>query len=116
MNWISDNKILIYIDDASIFIYYSIFRFGDFLNEDAVISGLQPATVYAIRMSAVNSIDQSAFTEAIIVKTQEEEPSEAPKDVKIQTVGPGEIFLTWSVPPRESWNGELLGNDNEFLL
>lgn len=62
-------------------------------------------------MSAVNSIDQSVFTEAIAVKTQEEEPSEAPKDVKIQAVGPGEIFLTWSIPSRDSWHGELLGND-----
>lgn len=60
-------------------------------------------------MLAVNSIDQSAFTEAIVVKTQEEEPSEAPKDVRVEAVGPGELFLTWSVPPRESWNGELLG-------
>lgn len=90
------------------------FRFGEFLNEDAVVTGLQPATVYTIRLAAVNSIDQSAFTEAIVVKTQEEEPSEAPKDVKIQSVGPGEIFITWSVPPRESWNGELLGSYSEL--
>lgn len=44
-----------------------------------------------------------------MVKTQEEEPSEAPKDVRVEAVGPGELFLTWSVPQRESWNGELLG-------
>jgi Down syndrome cell adhesion protein len=62
-----------------------------------------------MRLLAVNSIDQSAFTEAVIVKTQEEEPSEAPKDVRVDSVGPGELFLTWAVPARESWNGELLG-------
>ncbi|XP_044257604.1 Down syndrome cell adhesion molecule-like protein Dscam2 isoform X1 [Tribolium madens] len=77
--------------------------------ETAVIGGLLPARVYTMRLLAVNSIDQSAFTEAVIVKTQEEEPSEAPKDVRVDSVGPGELFLTWAVPPRESWNGELLG-------
>jgi Down syndrome cell adhesion protein len=74
-----------------------------------VIGGLLPARVYTMRLLAVNSIDQSAFTEAVIVKTQEEEPSEAPKDVRVDSVGPGELFLTWAVPARESWNGELLG-------
>lgn len=57
----------------------------------------------------MNSIDQSSFTEDVVVKTQEEEPSEAPKDVRIDAVGAGELFLSWQVPPRESWNGELLG-------
>lgn len=79
------------------------------VREDAVIGGLQPATVYSIRMLAVNSIDQSGFTEGIKVKTQEEEPSEAPKDVRVDAVGPGELFLTWSIPPKDSWNGDLLG-------
>lgn len=88
-----------------------IVRFELSPREEAVISSLQPATVYTIRILAVNSIDQSAFTEAIVVKTQEEEPSEAPKDVRVEAVGPGELFLTWSVPPRESWNGELLGEE-----
>lgn len=60
-------------------------------------------------MLAVNSIDQSPFTEPLIVKTQEEEPSEPPQDVQVEPVGPGELFLAWKVPPRESWNGELIG-------
>lgn len=60
-------------------------------------------------MLAVNSIDQSHFTEPLVVKTQEEEPSEAPKDVQVEAVGPGELYITWKLPPRESWNGELLG-------
>lgn len=60
-------------------------------------------------MLAVNSIDQSHFTEPLVVKTQEEEPSEAPQDVQVESVGPGELFLTWKIPSRESWNGELIG-------
>lgn len=60
-------------------------------------------------MLAVNSIDQSYFTEPLIVKTQEEEPSEAPQDVHVESVGSGELYITWKLPPRESWNGELMG-------
>ncbi|KRT80459.1 Immunoglobulin, partial [Oryctes borbonicus] len=77
--------------------------------ESAIIGGLLPATAYKIRMLAVNSIDQSSFTEDVVVKTQEEEPEEAPRDVRIDAVGAGELFLSWQVPPRESWHGELLG-------
>ncbi|CAH0562134.1 unnamed protein product [Brassicogethes aeneus] len=77
--------------------------------EETAIGGLLPATVYTLRMLAVNNIDQSPFTESIVVKTQEEEPAEAPKDIRVEAVGAGELFLTWLVPPRESWNGELLG-------
>lgn len=62
-----------------------------------------------MRLLAVNSIDQSDFTEDVVVKTQEEEPAEPPRDVRVESVGPGELFLTWTVPNRESWNGELLG-------
>lgn len=87
---------------------YCSFRSEDH-REETVVGGLQPATAYKIRMLAVNSIDQSPFTEAVMVKTQEEEPSEAPKDVHVEATGPGELLLSWSVPPRESWNGELIG-------
>lgn len=91
--------------NVAVFKYFS----EDNPRESAIIGGLLPATAYKIRMLAVNSIDQSSFTEDIVVKTQEEEPSEAPRDVRIDTVGAGELFLSWQVPSRESWNGELLG-------
>lgn len=77
--------------------------------ESAVIGGLSPAVAYKIRMLALNTIDQSPFTEDVIVKTQEEEPSEPPKDVTVEAVDAGELFLTWKHPSRESWNGEILG-------
>lgn len=60
-------------------------------------------------MLTINNIDQSLFTEASVVKTQEEAPVEAPQNVQVETGGPGELYLTWQVPPSDSWNGELLG-------
>lgn len=39
---------------------------------EAIVSGLQPHNSYAVRIQAINQIDQSEFTEPVIVKTQEE--------------------------------------------
>ncbi|CAG9760391.1 unnamed protein product [Ceutorhynchus assimilis] len=77
--------------------------------EQAVITGLRPATVYTIRISAVNNIDKSDFTEAMVVKTQEERPSGAPTEIKVEAVSSTELFIQWAAPLRETWNGELLG-------
>lgn len=43
------------------------------------------------------------------MKTQEEEPSEPPKDVQVESIGAGELFLNWQIPHRDSWNGDILG-------
>lgn len=44
---------------------------GD-IHYDALLSCLKPHTAYMIRIAAVNQIDRSAFTEPVVVKTQEE--------------------------------------------
>ncbi|ERL85186.1 hypothetical protein D910_02608, partial [Dendroctonus ponderosae] len=77
--------------------------------EQAVLRGLKPATVYTIRISAVNGLDKSDFTETIVIKTQEEKPRGAPTDVKVEAVSSTELSVQWSPPSRSSWNGELLG-------
>ncbi|XP_055385270.1 cell adhesion molecule Dscam2 isoform X2 [Condylostylus longicornis] len=79
------------------------------LRETAIVSGLSPATTYLIRMQAINEIERSQFTDAIVLKTQEEAPTEAPSNVQVQTGGERELIVTWQIPPRESWNGELIG-------
>lgn len=60
-------------------------------------------------MFAINEIERSSFTEPIVVKTQEEAPTEPPMNIQVQTGGAGELIVTWQLPPRESWNGELIG-------
>lgn len=39
---------------------------------EALVSGLQPHNSYAVRIQAINQIEQSEYTEPVIVKTQEE--------------------------------------------
>lgn len=60
-------------------------------------------------MLAINEIERSSFTDPIMIKTQEEAPTEPPLNIQVQSGGIGELVVTWQVPPRESWNGELIG-------
>ncbi|XP_045780750.1 Down syndrome cell adhesion molecule-like protein Dscam2 [Maniola jurtina] len=81
---------------------------GD-IHYEALLSNLRPHTAYMIRIAAVNQIDHSAFTEAVVVKTQEEAPSEAPSGVSVSAGAAGELHVSWRAPPRDAWHGELLG-------
>lgn len=77
--------------------------------ETATLAGLRPSTTYLIRMVAINEIESSGFTETIVVRTQEEAPTEPPQNVQVQIGGIGELIVTWQLPSRDSWNGELIG-------
>ncbi|XP_052738089.1 cell adhesion molecule Dscam2 isoform X2 [Bicyclus anynana] len=81
---------------------------GD-IHYEALLSSLRPHTAYMIRIAAVNQIDHSAYTEAVVVKTQEEAPSEAPSGVSVSAGAAGELLVAWRAPPRDAWHGELLG-------
>lgn len=91
--------------------------------EQAIISGLQPATTYILRMLAINQIDHSSFTSSVIAKTLEEgkpniiinfcneyiyyyntlthflslAPNESPRNIQVQATGAGELHVTWQV-------------------
>ncbi|XP_047520750.1 Down syndrome cell adhesion molecule-like protein Dscam2 isoform X2 [Pieris napi] len=81
---------------------------GD-IHYESLLSNLRPHTAYMIRIAAINQIDRSPYTEPVVVKTQEEAPSEAPSSVQVSAGGPGELQVSWRAPPREAWHGELLG-------
>uniref|UniRef100_T1GNA1 Fibronectin type-III domain-containing protein n=1 Tax=Megaselia scalaris TaxID=36166 RepID=T1GNA1_MEGSC len=67
----------------------------DELQENAIVTGLLPATTYLIRMQAINEIERSEFTDPIILKTQETAPTEAPSNVQVESGGDGELIVTW---------------------
>ncbi|XP_075984284.1 cell adhesion molecule Dscam2-like isoform X2 [Anticarsia gemmatalis] len=79
------------------------------INLEYRVEGLRPATAYALRLSAVNAIGDSDYSDPVIVQTLEEAPSEPPHNVQVQATAPGELLVKWQAPPQESWNGELLG-------
>jgi len=67
------------------------------LRESAIVSGLTPATTFLIRMQAINEIERSSYTEPIVLKTQEEAPTESPSNVQVHTGGESELVVTWQV-------------------
>lgn len=77
--------------------------------EQAIVGGLHPATTYLLRMLAINEIAKSQYTDPIVIKTQEEAPTDPPFNVQVHAGNVGELIVTWQVPQRTSWNGELLG-------
>ncbi|XP_035786671.1 Down syndrome cell adhesion molecule-like protein Dscam2 isoform X3 [Anopheles albimanus] len=79
------------------------------VRDETSLGGLLPATQYLLRMLAINEIECSTFTPPVAVRTQEEAPSEAPGGLKVKAGAMGELVLTWQIPNRATWNGELLG-------
>ncbi|KAL4705617.1 hypothetical protein ACJJTC_018739 [Scirpophaga incertulas] len=88
--------------------HFSLTKKGD-MHYEAYLSGLLPHTAYMIRVAAINQIDFSVFTEPVVVKTQEEAPSEPPQGVQVTAGGAGELHVSWRPPPRHAWHGDLLG-------
>lgn len=51
--------------------FYRLTKKGD-IHYEALVTNLKPHTAYMIRIAAINEIDRSAYTEPVVVKTQEE--------------------------------------------
>jgi Down syndrome cell adhesion protein len=96
------------------FPFHSPHSYDGVQREQATIGGLHPSTTYLMRMLVVNEIARSPYTDAIVIKTQEEAPTEAPHNIQVQSSSVGELIVTWQLPPKTSWNGELLGYHVNF--
>ncbi|CAH0592720.1 unnamed protein product [Chrysodeixis includens] len=73
------------------------------------LEGLHPAAAYSLRLAASNHVGISPHSEPLMFTTLEEAPSASPQNVRVRAANPGELHVSWSAPPQESWNGELLG-------
>ncbi|KAL1436686.1 hypothetical protein MTO96_049577 [Rhipicephalus appendiculatus] len=70
---------------------------------------LQPGTSYIVRVLAENTVGRGSPSESQKFQTKEEEPSGAPTDVAAESRGPTLLRIKWKAPPKEQWNGHLLG-------
>ncbi|XP_072160841.1 cell adhesion molecule Dscam1 [Bemisia tabaci] len=75
----------------------------------ATLENLLPASSYHLRIIAENKLGMSDPSEVIQVTTQEEAPTGAPREVKVEPKSSTELHVSWEPPPRDSWNGNLLG-------
>lgn len=102
----------------------------------AGVFNLRPATTYHLRIVAENEIGASDPSDTVTIITAEEAPSGPPTSVRVDALDQhtlkvnyllsdlkiGEVILsrrcescvewkqvTWKPPPRDDWNGEILG-------
>ncbi|OQV13399.1 Down syndrome cell adhesion molecule-like protein Dscam2 [Hypsibius exemplaris] len=73
------------------------------------LKNLRPATRYDIRVRAENLLGQSGPSAVVQILTDEEAPSEVPRDVVVTAASSTTINLTWKPPPPEAHNGLLQG-------
>ncbi|XP_017767409.1 PREDICTED: Down syndrome cell adhesion molecule-like protein Dscam2 isoform X2 [Eufriesea mexicana] len=75
----------------------------------AGVFNLRPATTYHLRIVAENEIGASDPSDTVTIITAEEAPSGPPTSVRVDALNQHTLKVTWKPPPREDWNGEILG-------
>ncbi|XP_044595931.1 Down syndrome cell adhesion molecule-like protein Dscam2 isoform X26 [Cotesia glomerata] len=75
----------------------------------AGVFNLRPATTYHLRIVAENEIGNSDPSDTVTIITAEEAPSGPPSSVRVDALDQHTLKVTWKPPPREDWNGEILG-------
>ncbi|XP_071567222.1 Down syndrome cell adhesion molecule 1 isoform X13 [Temnothorax nylanderi] len=75
----------------------------------AGVYNLRPATTYHLRIVAENEIGTSEPSDTVTIITAEEAPTGPPTSVKVDALDQHTLKVTWKPPPREDWNGEILG-------
>ncbi|XP_050356445.1 cell adhesion molecule Dscam2-like [Nymphalis io] len=74
------------------------------------LHNLRPATAYAVRVATANEVGVSRYTAPVHFTTHEEAPSTAPSSIHVdQTENPGELFVSWLPPPKDTHNGIITG-------
>lgn len=62
-----------------------------------------------MRIVAENEIGTSDPSDTVTIITAEEVPSGPPSSVRVEALDQHSLKVTWKPPPREDWNGEILG-------
>ncbi|XP_076173862.1 Down syndrome cell adhesion molecule 1 isoform X2 [Ptiloglossa arizonensis] len=75
----------------------------------AGVFNLRPATTYHLRIVAENEIGASEPSDTVTIITAEEAPTGPPTSVRVDALDQHTLKVTWKPPPREDWNGEILG-------
>ncbi|XP_046972753.1 Down syndrome cell adhesion molecule-like protein Dscam2 [Vanessa cardui] len=88
----------------------NITRQDNDIRQNIELRDLQPAVDYRVRVASGNQVDLSPYTQPVHFTTLQEAPSSSPLGVQVQqTDNPGELFVSWIPPARETHNGALQG-------
>ena len=64
---------------------------------EAVLNGLQPNTIYSIKIEASNRVGVGEASEKQTIKTLEEAPEGAPEDVSVKSISSESLEIIWKV-------------------
>ena len=62
-----------------------------------MLNGLQPNTVYSIKIEAENSLGMGQASDKQTIKTLEEAPEGAPEDVSVKSISSVTLKVIWKV-------------------
>ena len=65
-------------------------------------------TRYTFQVSAENRHGQSAESQTVTARTQEEAPASPPRNLEVIPTSSTALEITWDAPPFSHWNSELL--------
>ncbi|XP_022699734.1 Down syndrome cell adhesion molecule-like protein 1 homolog [Varroa jacobsoni] len=76
---------------------------------EAELVSLLPATMYVVRVLAINQIGSSEPGSDTHIKTHNEAPEGPPLNVRLEPVGPHSVRVSWKPPRKELQHGDLRG-------
>ncbi|XP_052752723.1 cell adhesion molecule Dscam2-like [Galleria mellonella] len=80
------------------------------IRQTVELQNLRPATAYGVRVATGNQVGISQFTLPLHFTTHEEAPSSPPVNLQVeQTENPGELYVSWLPPLKDSHNGIIMG-------
>jgi len=74
-----------------------------------LLTDLKPGISYQVSIVADNAVGSSQPSSPVTFTTGDEAPSSAPTDFHVEPKGPHTIRVSWKPPPRDEWNGQLIG-------
>ena len=81
----------------------------DFPHTSAIVTNLNPAQNYEMRIFAVNTLGTGRPSETLYVQTDEEAPMGKPQRIHLTTPKSQKILINWHPPLEELRNGKILG-------
>lgn len=75
----------------------------------ALVTGLQPATKYLLRVIAAGDAGWSDPSEDLTAITNPERPSGPPTRVEVRSLSSTQLLVTWAPPQKDHRNGMVLG-------
>ncbi|KAM7292179.1 Down syndrome cell adhesion molecule homolog, partial [Ixodes scapularis] len=74
-----------------------------------VVNALKPKSTYEFRLRAENALGVSDYSDSLVLTTDEEAPSGAPRAIKVTATGSRSLRVVWKPPTEEETHGAVHG-------